>query len=188
MDNHHTRGIFMEKLRIGVLFAEKYHSGQVRRFTGEPFVEHPKRVADHMYRLGYGTRDQLKALLHDVVEDTAATLEDVNSRFGEEVALSVFRLTNPQVITPIPGLTKMEVLSRYGKNMEGGTSVDHTIKLCDIIDNVPSMCRYAGREKAISYIFEKRLFLNYLDKGLPQLIQKVAKMLEKHEKQLMNNK
>lgn len=175
----------MNKLHKGILFAEEYHAGQVRRFTGEPFVEHPKRVADHMYRLGYGPVEQLKAILHDVVEDTDATFKMIHDKFGEEVALSTYYLANPQSVNPIAGLDSTQIIQRYGDNISYGSDIDHTIKLCDIIDNVPSMSKYASREKALSYIFEKRLFIQYLERGLPQLIQAAGKMLEKHEKQLL---
>jgi len=185
MDSLPNKGITVNILREGILFAEKHHAGQIRRFTGEPFVEHPKRVADHMYRLGYGPIEQLKAILHDVVEDTDATFKMVSDKFGKEVALSSYYLANPQSVNPIEDLKPNDIIHRYGQHISHGTDVDHTIKLCDIIDNVPSMCRYATREKAISYLFEKRMFLEYLEGGLPQLIQAVSKLLDKHEKQLM---
>ena len=61
------------------------HEGQRRR-SGQPYITHPVAVATELADLGLGTPTLVAALLHDTVEDTPATLQDVSEGFGEEVA------------------------------------------------------------------------------------------------------
>jgi len=66
-------------------FAELMHEGQKRK-SGEAYITHPVAVATELATLGLGTPTLIAALLHDTVEDTPATLEDIREGFGEEVA------------------------------------------------------------------------------------------------------
>src|SRR5215210_6858982 len=62
------------------------HHGQVRRGSGVPYVQHPMAVAWVLERLGFAEDVVIAGLLHDVVEDTDATLEQVAGEFGPVVA------------------------------------------------------------------------------------------------------
>jgi GTP diphosphokinase / guanosine-3',5'-bis(diphosphate) 3'-diphosphatase len=73
-------------------YARAMHEGQTRR-SGEPYITHPVAVATNLASLGLGTATLLAALLHDTVEDTPATLEDIREGFGDEVALLVDGVT-----------------------------------------------------------------------------------------------
>ncbi len=66
-------------------YAEAMHEGQ-RRQSGEAYITHPVAVATELAELGLGTPTLIAALLHDTVEDTPATLEDVREGFGDQVA------------------------------------------------------------------------------------------------------
>ena len=68
------------------------HEGQ-KRSTGEPYYTHPFNVALIIVSLGMDSKAIAAALLHDVVEDTDATLDDIKREFGEEVALLVDGVT-----------------------------------------------------------------------------------------------
>jgi GTP diphosphokinase / guanosine-3',5'-bis(diphosphate) 3'-diphosphatase len=74
-----------ELLARAFRFAAKAHEGQQRR-SGEEFIHHPYAVALICAGLQLDDVTIAAALLHDVVEDTDATLEDVTNEFGEEVA------------------------------------------------------------------------------------------------------
>ncbi len=65
-------------------YAENAHSGQ-KRASGEPYFIHPCAVAEILMDLGLDAATVAAALLHDVIEDTPATAEDINREFGEEV-------------------------------------------------------------------------------------------------------
>ncbi len=72
--------------------ADKAHSLQVR-YSGDAYISHPVAVATVVAELGLDSVSVEAALLHDAVEDTGVTLEDVNERFGPEVAALVDGVT-----------------------------------------------------------------------------------------------
>ncbi len=74
------------------LYARAMHEGQRRR-SGEDYITHPVAVATELARLGLGTATLCAALLHDVVEDTPASLDDIREGFGDEVARLVDGVT-----------------------------------------------------------------------------------------------
>ncbi len=76
-------------------FAKTKHEGQVRR-SGEPYIQHPIEVAYIVASLQVGPATIAAAFLHDVVEDTDATIEDIERLFGGEVAKLVGALTKIQ--------------------------------------------------------------------------------------------
>ena len=79
----------MEKIRDAYFFAEEAHRSQKRK-TGEPYITHPIAVARIVSEeLSLGTNPTIAALLHDVVEDTPHTIEEIRERYGEDVAFLV---------------------------------------------------------------------------------------------------
>ncbi len=74
-------------------FARQAHKG-VRRHSGEPYIMHPLAVARIVCaEIGLGSTSICAALLHDVVEDTDYTVEDIRNLFGEKIAMIVDGLT-----------------------------------------------------------------------------------------------
>jgi (p)ppGpp synthase/HD superfamily hydrolase len=92
-----------EELQHALEYATYAHRGQVRKYTGEPYIGHPVAVAAlTKVTLEYYGYDKdivilaMKcALLHDVVEDTTVTIEDIQESFGDKVAQGVWFLTDP---------------------------------------------------------------------------------------------
>lgn len=74
-------------------FAAKKHTGQIRR-DGSPYIYHPIKVAELLKDEGYDLRYQMAGLLHDVLEDTDATEEEVRA-FGEDILAAVKLVTRP---------------------------------------------------------------------------------------------
>ena len=70
--------------------AEEMHRGQLRK-SGEPYLIHPMAVAQILAELGMDDETIVAGLLHDVVEDTPYTMEELVNEFGEEVGLLVDR-------------------------------------------------------------------------------------------------
>ncbi|HVF04786.1 MAG TPA: bifunctional (p)ppGpp synthetase/guanosine-3',5'-bis(diphosphate) 3'-pyrophosphohydrolase [Frankiaceae bacterium] len=97
---HHPKAELRPVLRAYEVAVEG-HRGQFRR-SGEPYVTHPLAVAEILGDLGLPPATVVAALLHDLVEDTPATLESVRAEFGEEVA----RL--------VDGVTKLDKV-KYGE-------------------------------------------------------------------------
>lgn len=71
-----------EKARV---YATKAHEGQMRKSTGTPMIEHPIRVAQQLKETGFSEAVQMAGYLHDTVEDTWVTFEDIEREFGKEV-------------------------------------------------------------------------------------------------------
>jgi GTP diphosphokinase / guanosine-3',5'-bis(diphosphate) 3'-diphosphatase len=80
-----TRASDVREIVRAYRYAEVMHEGQ-RRKSGEAYITHPVAVATELGALGLGTPTMIAALLHDTVEDTRATLDDIRDGFGEEVA------------------------------------------------------------------------------------------------------
>ena len=79
------------------LFAFAAHSAvkQVRKYTGEPYINHPRAVAGMVQALPNHTWQQVVlALLHDTVEDTGVTLDQIRQEFGDEIRSGLYLLTN----------------------------------------------------------------------------------------------
>ena len=87
-------------------FAEEAHAGQFRK-SGEPFIEHPLSTALYLADLHFDHTALRAALLHDVVEDTDVTYEELAERFGEEVATLVDGVTK---------LTQNELMNTWGED------------------------------------------------------------------------
>ena len=80
-------------IKRAFFLAKEAHEG-VRRRSGEPYIVHPLAVARIVVdEIGLGVKSVISALLHDVVEDTDYTVEDIESRFGPKIALMVDGLT-----------------------------------------------------------------------------------------------
>ena len=76
-----------QKIKEAFEFANEAHKG-VKRRSGEPYILHPLAVAKIAVKeIGLGTTSVISALLHDVVEDTVMTDEEIKQEFGAEVAL-----------------------------------------------------------------------------------------------------
>jgi GTP pyrophosphokinase len=84
-------------LRRAYELAESSHRGQLR-LSGEPYIIHPLEVAQSLARLNMDTVTIAAALLHDVVEDTGITLEELAAEFGDELARLVDGVTKISTI------------------------------------------------------------------------------------------
>lgn len=79
--------------------ATTVHAGQVRNGSGGlPYIEHPRMVAATLAVHGYGDATLAAALLHDVVEDSDTTVEELQAEFGNEVAALVAALSDDESI------------------------------------------------------------------------------------------
>lgn len=91
MSSNHRKKV--EIIERAFKFAKEAHKG-IRRRSGEPYIMHPIAVATIVSQeIGLGSTSICSALLHDVVEDTDYTVEDIESQFGKKIAQIVEGLT-----------------------------------------------------------------------------------------------
>jgi guanosine-3',5'-bis(diphosphate) 3'-pyrophosphohydrolase len=88
----------LDFLKKAYVFSAKVHQGQVR-LSGEPYLIHPLEVAHILVNLRLDTASVVTGLLHDTLEDTFATLEELQENFGAEVAQLVDGVTKISKIT-----------------------------------------------------------------------------------------
>ena len=137
-------------IRRAYEIAYNAHEGQLRR-SGEPYIIHPVQVAHILYNLGMDSESMIAALLHDVVEDTDMTEDDVKKEFGEDVANLVEGVTK---LGKVPLFTKEEQQAENVRKMLMAMSQDIRviiIKLADRIHNMRTLAfmkPHKRREKA----------------------------------------
>ena len=81
-----TRTVLTERFREALVYATDKHDGQTVKTTGAPYILHPMQVAGIALEYGADEEQAIAALLHDVLEDTPTTYEEIQARFGTRVA------------------------------------------------------------------------------------------------------
>ena len=135
----------IEKIERAYEVADKAHGGQVRR-SGDPYISHPVSVAIILIGMGMDTDCICAALLHDVVEDTAVTLDELKKAFGADVAVMVGGVTK---LTNMTFSTKEEQQAENIRKMLLAMNEDIRvilIKLADRLHNMRTM-QYQTPEK-----------------------------------------
>ncbi|PIY97269.1 MAG: hypothetical protein COY66_00415, partial [Candidatus Kerfeldbacteria bacterium CG_4_10_14_0_8_um_filter_42_10] len=99
----------LDLIRLAYDFAEEAHRGQ-KRLSGENYIQHSLATASNLANLGLSDTIIIAGLLHDVPEDTAKTIEDVEKEFGKEVAALVKGTTKL-------GKIKYRGIQRYIENL-----------------------------------------------------------------------
>ena len=115
-----------------IKFATKAHKGQVRKYTGEPYVTHPLAVMNLVQEVPHTTEMLIAALLHDVVEDTPVELDEIETKFGPVVGALVDGLTD--VSRHEDGNRRTRKSIDRDRLAEQSGEVQ-TIKLADLIHN-----------------------------------------------------
>lgn len=86
------------RIKKAVEIATQAHEGQLRR-TGEPYIIHPLAVKKILEEWGMDEDTVIAGILHDTVEDTNVTLEDIKNEFGESVASKITSLCLSKMVT-----------------------------------------------------------------------------------------
>ncbi|MBQ8732490.1 MAG: bifunctional (p)ppGpp synthetase/guanosine-3',5'-bis(diphosphate) 3'-pyrophosphohydrolase [Oscillospiraceae bacterium] len=115
--------------------AEEAHRGQLRD-SGEPYITHPLSVASILVDLGMDTDTVAAALLHDVVEDTPITSDEVRRAFSEDVAMLVEGVTK---LGKIPFSTREEQQAENLRKMLLAMSEDIRVMIIKLADRLHNM-------------------------------------------------
>jgi guanosine-3',5'-bis(diphosphate) 3'-pyrophosphohydrolase len=117
------------------VFACEHHADQVRK-SGEDFITHPAAVAKICAGLRLDTETLCAALLHDTVEDTTASIEEVTDRFGEEIASLVDGVTK---LTGITFQSRDEAQAENYRKMMVAMASDIRVILIKLADRLHNM-------------------------------------------------
>jgi len=120
-----------------VEFAVRYHGDQTRP-TGAPYAEHLLEALEVLVR-GAGVTDPgilQAAVLHDVVEDTPCTIDDVRRSFGARVAEMVAWVTKPE---PAAGIDRKAAKEAYLSRLQDAPDDAVQVKLADRVSNVQTL-------------------------------------------------
>lgn len=158
-------------------FADRAHEGQVRKYTGEPYIYHPIAVANLVASVTSDIDMICAALLHDTVEDCDVTLSQIRDAFGADVERHVYWLTDAS--RPTDGnRAARKALDR--KHTGRAPPDSKTIKLADLIDNSKSI---VARDKGFAkvYMAEKRELLKVLTEGNATLFLRAIDIVARYE-------
>ena len=139
------------KIEQAYRLAEEKHQDQ-KRSSGEPYIIHPLSVAAILVGLGMDSESVMAGLLHDVVEDTDCTIEEIQKTFGKEVALLIDGVTK---LTKIPYSSREEQQAENLRKMLMAMAEDIRviiIKFADRIHNLSTleyMSPQKQRDKAV---------------------------------------
>jgi (p)ppGpp synthase/HD superfamily hydrolase len=170
----------IDKLSVAVGFATEWHEGQKRKYTGEPYINHPIEVMNIVRSVPHIEEMLYAALMHDCVEDTECSFGDIEDVFGTDVALLVGWLTDVS-IPHMGNRTKRKEIDR--KHTAKAPAEAKTIKLADLISNSKSILEH-DKDFAKVYIKEKELLLEVLIEGDATLYAQAKDIVQKAKKEL----
>ncbi|GAA5177552.1 hypothetical protein GCM10025771_14900 [Niveibacterium umoris] len=149
--------------------------GQLRKYTGQPYSEHLRRVAEIVASVTDDPAMQAAAWLHDVVEDTPVTIEEIGRTFGPAVRELVDALTDVSR-SQDGNRAARKAIDRA--HLARAPARAQTVKLADLIDNCQDICKHdAGFGRL--FLSEMSDLLDVLTEADPKLMQRARKTLEK---------
>lgn len=125
----------IDMLRRAYVFSAKEHKGQIRA-SGEPYLTHPLAVADILADLRMDVATICTGLLHDVIEDTLVTIEDIDKYFGSEIAQLVDGVTK---ISNLGKVSKEEVEAESFRKLILATVDDVRVMFVKLADRLHNM-------------------------------------------------
>lgn len=163
-------------VREAFIFADAAHAavGQFRKYDGRPYIVHPVAVAGIVATVPHNESMLAAALLHDVVEDTKISIEQIEARFGKEVAGMVGWLTD--VSKPEDGNRAVRKALDLA-HTAGAPAEVKTIKLADLIHNGISILQH-DRGFARVYLRELSALLEVLKEGDAALYARAERIVE----------
>ncbi|QYW03713.1 hypothetical protein pEaSNUABM46_00070 [Erwinia phage pEa_SNUABM_46] len=158
---------------IARLAATNAHAKQTRRFTGEPYINHPQAVVNFLQRFNVGEQILAAAWCHDVLEDCGICYEALELCIGTTATDIVFEVTNKEFPEGTPRIEK------YWHNIERLVMASHqaqTLKCGDIYDNCKDVYE-RDQHYGAKYIAEKYFLIRMFARAQSDVRQTVMQML-----------
>jgi (p)ppGpp synthase/HD superfamily hydrolase len=154
-------------------YATRAHEGQVRKYTGVPYIVHPIEVMEIVRTVKHDDTMLAAALLHDVVEDTDCTLDDIRAEFGEDVTSLVADLTD---VSELGDGNRQTRKAKDRAHSAGASDSAQTVKLADLINNSLDIVKHDPSFAKV-YMVEKFLLLGVLTHGDKILFRRALKLV-----------
>ena len=146
----------LEMIKKAYVYSATVHQGQVR-LSGEPYLTHPMEVAGILADMKMDAATIISGLLHDTVEDTLSTVEQIENEFGKDVAFLVSGLTKLSLIS---FRSQEERQAENFRKMILAMSSDIRILLVRLADRIHNMrtLQYQPPEKRIYIAGKQSMF------------------------------
>lgn len=164
-----------------IAFATQKHEGQVRKLSKDPYIVHPINVANILKAMNEKDDVVKAAYLHDTLEDTDATFEEISEKFGIRVANLVKELTSDRSV--IKEIGKAPYLT---KKMNDMSAEALTIKLADRLDNVSDL-NDSDIQFTRRYLKETEFILDHLKRKLNKNQQRLYNLIIERLKNVRKN-
>ena len=135
----------LDFIKKAYVYSAKVHSGQ-KRVSGEPYLSHPLEVSSILANLKLDVPSIVTGLLHDTIEDTLATREEIERIFGSEIAFLVDATTK---ISRLPNVSDVEKQAESFRKLILATAEDIRVVLIKLADRLHNM-------RTLEYLPEQR--------------------------------
>lgn len=174
--------VILEKIRD---FADQAHGNQLRKYTPERYIVHPVRVMELCKPYTNNVAVLASALLHDVLEDTPVTENQIrgflkelmDDNAVEQTLRLVVELTDVYVKSSYPRLNRRQRKAKEAERIKETSVAAQTVKYADILDNCREIATH-DKEFAPVFLKECRTLLNVMDKGDSSLRAAALKAVE----------
>jgi guanosine-3',5'-bis(diphosphate) 3'-pyrophosphohydrolase len=165
-------------------FADQAHGEQMRKYSDDRYIVHPVRVMETTRLYLPNIAVQAAALLHDVLEDTPVTQQEIlafletimDKTHAAQTVKLVEELTDVFIKKDFPRLKRKERKRREAERLEAASAEAQTIKYADIFDNAD--VTYNDENFAPVFLKEARMFIEKMSKGHPVLREIVRARIE----------
>jgi (p)ppGpp synthase/HD superfamily hydrolase len=174
-----------EILKFVKHFADQAHGTQVRKYTGDRYIVHPVRVMEMVREVSDNIYIHAAALLHDVLEDTAVTENDMRSELGKvfneketgQILRLVIELTDVYLKETYPKKNRRSRKEMEAERLSRVSADAQTIKYADILDNVKDIFTQ-DTNFAHVYIREAKKMLLLMKDGNSVLREKAIDLVD----------
>lgn len=166
-------------------YAEEAHRGQMRKFANEPYIAHLVRVMETVREYTQDSALLSAALLHDVLEDTRVTEEELgeflNNIMDEAQATRTLRLvvelTDVYIKEDYPSLNRRTRRTKEAERLSHESPEAQTIKYADVIDNAMDIVKHET-DFALVYLRESKQLLKGMTRGNPLLHERAVRTVD----------
>lgn len=153
----------LKSVQNAELYAKKMHAGHMRKDGVTSYTKHLEDVVNRLKSLGVIKSELLCAgWLHDTIEDTETSFDDIYEKFDSTVAVLVTSLTKDM------SLPRKKREEAYVKQLKEASPEAKLVKFCDISANLSDLKNYqASKSKKLRQIRQKRHYLNVIKNDLP---------------------